>query len=74
MPNVSLKICDVCRTELRGDQRVYWASDTTECSWRVPRDGINGGDFRGLLCVNCRARIIGAIEKTVEEIIEKVRI
>lgn len=68
MPKIEILRCDLCGNEQRQDQDVYWAHRTAEINWKVPLDGGNGGDFKGLACTSCRARINGAIVKAVSEI------
>lgn len=56
-------ICEWCRVEQpEEDERVYWAERIRQVYWKVPDDGINGGEFDGELCRLCRAAFISAIE------------
>lgn len=59
----TIRMCDCCRKEEDQEDRegIYWACRHYEVNWKVPEDGGNGGEFKGILCVGCRKAIYEGI-------------
>ncbi len=73
MSEYKLTICDMCGDEQRSDRLPHWELLHVSCSWRVPKDGINGGRFSGMLCAPCRVSVLKALDRVSAERMEELR-
>lgn len=56
MATITIMKCDICGAET-DNSKERWHSTTRTITVKVPIDGVNGGDWSGDWCVNCRIKL-----------------
>lgn len=64
MATREIKICDICKSEVNNAEQ-SWHSQTVHCVVRCPDDGVNGGDFTGDWCLQCRVKLNNFIQTLI---------